>query len=182
MQYASLAGVIKDVSAETQKKRIAGFIATEWNRMVGAVRAWISDTAERDAEDVVQDVFERMFEKADLSEPIADLSAYVYRSLRNRVIDLYRRKRPAAADLEENLTDLRFGATGELDRDEAREELFDAIDELPAAQREVLVATELEGRSFKELSEEWHTPLGTLLARKHRAIRSLRESLTGGME
>ena len=64
------------VSAETQKARIAGFIATEWHRLVGSVRGWIADTADRDAEDVVQDVLERMFEKADVSEPIADLSAY----------------------------------------------------------------------------------------------------------
>ena len=69
-----------------------------------------------------------------------------------------------------------------MDREEARETLFEAIDELPPAQREVLVATELEGRSFKELAEEWETPIGTLLARKHRAIRALKETLSGGIE
>jgi RNA polymerase sigma factor (sigma-70 family) len=168
------------VSAETQKKRIAGFIATEWTRLVGFVRAWIADSAERDAEDVVQDVIETLFEKADVTAPIADLSAYLYRSLRNRVIDLYRRPR-RAAELPEELSDLRYEASDELDREETREELFAAIDELPPAQREVLVATELEGRSFKELAAEWDTPIGTLLARKHRAIRALRETLTGGI-
>jgi RNA polymerase sigma factor (sigma-70 family) len=59
--------------------------------------------------------------------------------------------------------------------------MFDAIEDLPEAQREVLVATELEGRSFKELADEWNIPIGTLLARKHRAIRALRETLTGGV-
>ncbi len=78
------------MSAETQKKRIASLIATEWTRLVGYVRAWIADTAERDAEDVVQDVIERLFEKADVTEPVADLTAYLYRSLRNKVIDLYK--------------------------------------------------------------------------------------------
>ena len=68
-----------------------------------------------------------------------------------------------------------------LDREEASEAMFEAIEDLPEAQREVLVATELEGRSFKELAEEWNIPLGTLLARKHRAIRALRETLTGGV-
>ncbi len=163
------------MSAETQKKRIAGFIATEWNRLVGYVRAWIADTAERDAEDIVQDVVERLIEKAD--SPIVDLSAYLYRSLRNRVIDLYRRPK-RTAEMPEELADLRYDAFEDLDREEAREELFAAIDELPPAQREVLVATELEGRSFKELAEEWKTPIGTLLARKHRAVRALRETLT----
>jgi RNA polymerase sigma factor (sigma-70 family) len=168
------------VSAETQHKRIAGFVATEWNRLVGYVRAWIADTADRDAEDVVQDVIERLFERADVTEPVADLSAYLYRSLRNKVIDLYRKPK-RSAELPEDLSDIRFEASGEMDREEAREALFEAIDDLPPAQREVLVATELEGRSFKELAEEWETPMGTLLARKHRAIRALRETLSGGI-
>ena len=168
------------MSAETQKKRIAGFIATEWTRLVGFVRAWIADSAEWDAEDVVQDVIENLFEKADVTAPIADLSAYLYRSLRNRVIDLYRKPK-RAAELPVELSDLRYEASDELDLEETREELFAAIDELPPAQREVLVATELEGRSFKELAADWNTPIGTLLARKHRAVRALRETLTGGM-
>ncbi|HTP59599.1 MAG TPA: RNA polymerase sigma factor [Spirochaetia bacterium] len=156
-------------------------IATEWTRLVGYVRAWISDTAERDAEDVVQDVIERLFERADVTEPVADLTAYLYRSLRNKVIDLYRKPK-RAVELPEDLSDIRFEASAEMDREEARETLFEAIDELPPAQREVLVATELEGRSFKELAEEWETPIGTLLARKHRAIRALKETLSGGIE
>lgn len=169
------------MSAETQKKRIASFIATEWARLVGYVRAWIADAADRDAEDVVQDVIERLFERADVTEPVADLSAYLYRALRNKVIDLYRKPK-RSAELPEDLSDVRFEASEEMDREEAREVLFEAIDELPPAQREVLVATELEGRSFKELAEEWETPIGTLLARKHRAIRALKETLSGGIE
>lgn len=180
MQYAGRKRVSITVSAETQKKRIAGFIATEWHRLVGYVRAWVADTAERDAEDVVQDVLESMFEKADVSEPIADLSAYLYRSLRNRVIDLYRRPK-RTAELSEEIADLRFDVEDSLDQEEAREAMFEAIEELPEAQREVLVATELQGRSFRELAAEWDVPIGTLLARKHRAIRALRETLTGGI-
>lgn len=168
------------MSAETQKKRIAGFIATEWSRLVGYVRAWISDAADRDAEDVVQDVIEHMFEKADVSEPIADLSAYLYRSLRNRIIDLYRKPK-RETELADEVADLRTDFEEALDREEASEAMFEAIEDLPEAQREVLVATELEGRSFKELAEEWNIPIGTLLARKHRAIRALRETLTGGV-
>jgi RNA polymerase sigma factor (sigma-70 family) len=139
------------VSAETQKKRIATFIASEWHRLVGFVRAWI-----------------------------ADLSAYLYRSLRNRVIDLYRAKRPSMAELAEEASDSRYDVGEELDQAEARETMFSAINALPDAQREVLVATEMEGRSYRDLAAEWDTPIGTLLARKHRAIRSLRKTLTGG--
>ena len=169
------------MSAETQKKRIAGFIATEWHRLVGYVRAWIDDSADRDAEDVVQDVIESLFERADITAPIADLSAYLYRSLRNRIVDLYR-KAKRTAELPEDLADPRYAIAEELEQEEDRLALEAAIEELPAAQRDVLVATEWEGRSFKELAEEWNTPIGTLLARKHRAVKSLRESLTGGVE
>ncbi len=168
------------MSAETQKRRLAGLIATEWHRLVAYVRGWIADTAERDAEDVVQDVLEGMFERADATEPIADLSAYLYRSLRNRVIDLYRRPK-RTAELTDEPADLRFEVGEALEREEETRSLFEAIEDLPDAQREVLVATELEGRSFKELAEKWNVPIGTLLARKHRAVRALREALTGGI-
>ena len=170
------------MSAETQKKRIAGFIATEWNRLVGYVRTWISDTAERDAEDVVEDVLEHFLEQADAAAEIVDIPAYFYRSLRNRVIDLYRRKRAPTVDLAAEISDTRFEASEDFARTESQEELMDAIEELPEAQREVLVATELEGRTFRELAEEWEVPIGTLLARKHRAMLALRETLTGGTE
>jgi RNA polymerase sigma factor (sigma-70 family) len=170
------------VSAEAQKKRIADLIAKEWNRFVGYVRSRIDDSAERDAEDVVQDVVERMFERDDLADPIVDLTGYIFRSLRNRVVDLYRRKRAPSEELAGEIADIRYEAEVTMGREDAEEALADAIEELPAAQRDVLVATELEGRSFRELAEEWQTPIGTLLARKHRAVRALRESLTGGDE
>jgi len=169
------------VSAETQKKRIASLLATEWHRLVGYVRALIDDSADRDAEDVVQDVIENLYERADVTAPIADLSAYLYRSLRNRIVDLYR-KRKRNVELPEDMADPRYAVEEDLEREEERQALLDAIDELPEAQREVLVATELEGRSFKELAAEWETPIGTLLARKHRAMAAVRETLTGGDE
>jgi RNA polymerase sigma factor (sigma-70 family) len=170
------------VSAEAQKKRIAELIANEWSRLVGYARAWIADTAERDAEDVVQDVIERMFERSDTAESIVDISAYLYRALRNRVIDLYRRRRPPAAELDAEIADTRYEATEAVERQETFKELFDAMESLPEAQRAVLAATELEGRSYEELAEEWETPIGTLLARKHRAIRALRKTLAGGAQ
>ena len=143
---------------------------------MGYVRAWIDDSADRDAEDVVQDVIERLFERADVTVPIADVSAYLYRSLRNRIVDLYRKPK-RNVELPEDLSDPRFAIEDDLEREEERLALLEAIEELPAAQRDVLVATELEGRSFKELAAEWRTPIGTLLARKHRAMNAVRESL-----
>ena len=170
------------MSAEAQKKRIAELVAKEWNRFVGYVRSRIDDSAERDAEDVVQDVVERMFERDDEDDPIVDLTGYIFRSLRNRVVDLYRRRRAPSEELSGEIADIRYEAEATMGREDAEEALAVAIEELPRAQRDVLVATELEGRTFRELAEQWQTPIGTLLARKHRAVQRLRESLTGGEE
>jgi RNA polymerase sigma factor (sigma-70 family) len=169
------------VSAEAQKKRIGKFLAVEWNRLVGFVRARIADSAEADAEDIVQEVVTGIFERADVTSPIVDLAAYIYRSLANRVVDSLRARRPSAP-LEDALPDARYEASGQAERREARERLFAAIDRLPEAQRAVLIATELEGAGYRELSERWDEPIGTLLARKHRALRSLRKTLEGGVK
>jgi RNA polymerase sigma factor (sigma-70 family) len=165
------------VSAEQHHSSLSRFLATEWRHLVHSVRSWLADTAERDAEDVVQDVVVRLLETTGLGEPIRDLSAYVYRALRNRVVDLYRRRRPVPSGLPlpEELPDARAGSPGA--EEELRQGLFAAIDRLPEAQRAVFLATELEGASFRELAEKWGVPIGTLLARKHRAVKALRAAL-----
>ena len=165
------------MSAELHRQRLSQFLTAEWRRLVRSVRSWLADAADRDAEDVVQDVAVRLLESAELAEPIRDLSAYVYRALRNRVVDLYRRRRLASAGqpLPEELPDTRATVPGA--GEELRQGLFAAIDRLPEAQRAVFLASELEGSSFRELSEKWGVPIGTLLARKHRAVKALRASL-----
>jgi RNA polymerase sigma factor (sigma-70 family) len=167
------------VSAEHPHSRLSRFLAVEWRRLVGLVRSWLADTAEREAEDVVQEVVLRLLEATELAGPletVRDLSAYVYRALRNRVVDLYRRRRQAGGQpLPEQLPDPRAEAPGA--GEELRRDLFAAIDRLPEAQRAVFLATELEGSSYRELSEKWGVPLGTLLARKHRAVKALRATL-----
>jgi RNA polymerase sigma-70 factor (ECF subfamily) len=120
-----------------------------------------------------------LFERTDISAPIVELSAYIYRSLRNRIIDAFRSP-SRSGPLGAVLADSRYEASGEAERAEIRQKLFSAIDSLLPAQREVLVATEREGRSYRELSDEWDIPMGTLLARKHRAIRVLRKALERG--
>lgn len=169
------------MSAELKASGLAEFFAGEWRSLVRAVRSWLSDASECDAEDVVQDVAASLFESADLTAPIRDLSAYVYRALRNRVVDLYRSRRLEAAHdpaiLAETLLDERGAAGPSLERREVRERLFEAIDRLPAEQRAVFLATELEGFKYRELARQWHVPVGTLLARKHRAVEALRAAL-----
>jgi len=162
------------------RNRLAAFLAAEWRRLVRSVRCWLADTAERDAEDVVQDVALRLLEAGgpgETLEPSRDLSAYVYRALRNRVVDLYRRRGSAAGLLERLPAELPDERSAMPEPPQLRERLFAAIDRLPEPQRAVFLATELEGSTFRELSQKWGVPLGTLLARKHRAVKALRACL-----
>jgi RNA polymerase sigma factor (sigma-70 family) len=176
------------VSAEREhRQRVADFITREWDRLVAAVRSWIADEADRDAEDIVQDVLAGLFERPDVTAPIRDLSAYVWQSLRNRVVDRFRSRRAsvsldAAGDdgggpLAEAIADERSDVGGLADRRDLGERIDAAIAGLSDPERDVFLATELEGRKFRELAEAWDIPIGTLLARKHRAVVRLRAAL-----
>lgn len=170
---------------EEKRNRIADFFRTERNRMVGYVRRLIDDAADRDGEDVVQDVLLNLFAMPDITLPVENLSAYIYRALHNRIIDLLRKRRgdlslddedsPSLAGL---LRDLRYDAASELEKTEIRGELFQALDSLSEEEEALVLMTEFEGRTFREIAEEWEAPMGTLLSKKSRAMKKLRESLS----
>jgi RNA polymerase sigma factor (sigma-70 family) len=167
---------------------ITTFFSTERERLVAYVRRLIDDAADRDGEDIVQDVVLAILSRPDFLVPIEALSSYVYQSLRNRVIDYFRR--PAAMlsldqegedENDYSLTDLFAHSENDVESEVARSELrrriTEAIEELPEDQRAIVTETELNGRRFADLSEEWGVPIGTLLARKSRAMARVRESL-----
>jgi len=174
------------MNADVQRGQAADFLSRERGRLVGVVRRWLRDAAE--AEDIVQDVALNIFDQADFTVPVANLSAYIYQALRNRMVDFFRRRR------KHRSLDEPTGGNGSLtlammlqdmSRDTAREaekrillrQVYRAIDRLNPEDRAVLVATELEGRPFRELAEEWDVPLGTLLARKARALGKIRRAI-----
>lgn len=158
--------------------KLTELFKTEYGRMVRFVRSQIDDAAERDAEDVVQDVMLNLFERADFIAPVENLTGYVYQSLRNRIIDLLRKRRKMDS-LPDVIRDVRQDTLGEVEKTEILERIFQALEFLDENSRALIVATELEGFTFQELSEKWNVPLGTLLARKSRAMKKLREKLTG---
>ncbi len=176
------------MSKQPVKATIAEFMTSERSRLVRYVRRLIDDSAERDGEDIVQDVALNLFSRADVLMPIETLSSYVYQSLRNRVIDYLRRRKNVvsldesiddegepslAPQLSETLLDVEERAT----RFELRSKIYEAIESLPDEQKAVIIETEVNGRSFRDLSDEWGIPMGTLLARKSRALLKIRESL-----
>jgi len=158
--------------------RLADFLRQEREVLVGYVRRRIDDAADHEAEDIVQDVVVHLFDRADPSIPIQNLAAYIYRALRNRIVDYFRKRREilvlSEADVESGQN-----PASEIEREEMLDDVFAAMEELSAGEKAVILATEMEGRTFKELAEEWGIPLGTLLARKSRALAKIRKQLTG---
>jgi len=167
---------------------LRSYLVTERARFVAYGRSMLRETAELDAEDIVQDVLLRLIERADPAPPLDQLAGYIYRSLKNRLIDVLRtRKRDVSLDQElhpdgprliDVLATLHPDPLGELKRIETQHRLFEALERLGELERQVVVAHELEGVPFKVLAQRLNTPINTLLSRKARAIKKLRWLLT----
>ena len=166
-----------EYKSEKRMNRVADFFRTEHKKLVSYVRGRIDDAADRDAEDIVQDVMLNLFDKADISIPIENLAAYIYQSLRNRVVDLFR-KRKEVGSLEKAVKDSGHDPGEIFENKQLQDMVFEALGSLNEGERDLLMATEFDDRSFRELSEEWGVPLGTLLARKSRALKKMKRKLT----
>ncbi len=171
-----------------QDQRISETIDREKTRLRNFIRKRVADQG--DAEDILQEVFYELVETYRLMKPIEQVGAWLFRVARNRITDLFRKKRPEllmnepaatedgeALTLEELLPSPDAGPEAIYARTVLLDELEDALEELPAEQREVFLAHEIEGRSFKELAVETGLSVNTLLSRKHYAVLHLRERL-----
>jgi RNA polymerase sigma factor (sigma-70 family) len=164
-------------------KRIAEAVTRERGRLRNFIRRRVPDPGE--AEDLLQEVFFEFVEAYRLPEPIEQVGAWLFRVARNRIIDRFRKKKeepyPETADgeswLEEVLPSAKDGPEAVYARSVLVEEILAAVGELPHEQREVFIAHELDGRSFKELSAESGVGVNTLLARKRYAVLHLRTRL-----
>jgi RNA polymerase sigma factor (sigma-70 family) len=171
-----------------QDERISAVVAREQSRLGSFIRRRVPDP--RDAEDILQEVFYELVEANRLLMPIERVTGWLFRVARNRITDLFRKKKPEsfsdAAVADENEEMLRLedllpspdaGPEALYARGVLMDELEQAIDELPEEQHDVFVAHELEGRSFKEISAETGVGVNTLLSRKRYAVLHLRERL-----
>jgi RNA polymerase sigma factor (sigma-70 family) len=173
----------------TQPKRpISDIFAEEGTRLRNFIRRRVPDPS--DAEDIVQEVFYELVEANHLLMPIEHVTGWLFRVARNRITDLFRKKKPesfsdAAVETEDGelprIEDLLPSADAGPDALYARNLLLDelelALDELPEEQRDAFVAHELEGRSFKEMAAATGISVNTLLSRKRYAVLHLRERL-----
>jgi RNA polymerase sigma factor (sigma-70 family) len=167
--------------AREQDKWILETVREQRARLQNFIRNRVPD--QRDAEDILQEVLYELVEAYRLTNPIEHIGAWLFQVARHRIADLFRKKRPEAMSdttaeaLEDFLPSPEAGPEAVYARTVLLEELDDALDELPEEQREVFVAHELEGRSFKELAAETGLSVNTLLSRKRYAVLHLRERL-----
>jgi RNA polymerase sigma factor (sigma-70 family) len=171
-----------------QDQQISEAISREQSRLRNFIRKRVADQG--DAEDILQDVFYELVELYRLMKPVEQVTAWMFRVARNRITDLFRKKKreglrnePAVTEdgevrwLEELLPSPDAGPEAAYARSVLAEELDDALDELPDEQREVFIAHELMGYSFKELAAQSGIGVNTLLSRKHYAVLHLRQRL-----
>lgn len=164
------------------------FVARERQRFVAYVRSLAAETAELDAEDVVHDVLVKIVERKETALSVDNLVAYVYRSLKNRVIDLARTRKPTVsldAEMGESsgtfadvLEDAAPGVLETLQSIEGRRALFEGLERLSDIERRVIVAHEFEGVPFKVLARDLGIPQNTLLSHKARGLAKLGRYLT----
>lgn len=169
------------------KQQIGEIFVREKSRFLAFVRRHLLNLSEMDADDILSEVTYNLLRRADVIGEVENLSAYVYRSLSNRITDHQRQSIPQVAAVEvadpsdptQPLLppDSRPRPDQDLENAELRERLFQAINSLAPQEREIWVATEIDGRSFRELAEDYDEPIGTLLSRKSRATEKLRQML-----
>jgi RNA polymerase sigma factor (sigma-70 family) len=177
-----------ELMAIEQDQRISDVVKREQSRLRNFIRRRVPDP--RDAEDILQDVFYELVEANRLLMPIEHVTGWLFRVARNRITDLFRKKKPesfsdsAVADEDDDVLQIEdllpspdAGPEALYLRNLLLDALELAVDELPEEQRKVFVAHELEGRSFKEMAAETGVGVNTLLSRKRYAVLHLRERL-----
>jgi RNA polymerase sigma factor (sigma-70 family) len=166
--------------------RIAEAAEGQRGRLLAFIRRRVSSDTQ--AEDILQDVFYQLLTSYSVTEPLEQMTGWLFTVARNKIIDWYRRRRPANRSLDEALEGTPVtlaevlpsaveGTDAGYDREVIAEELADALDELPEKQREVFIMHEIEGRSFNEIRGITGEPLNTLLSRKRYAVQYLRRRL-----
>jgi RNA polymerase sigma factor (sigma-70 family) len=172
-----------------QDQRISEAFGRDRARLRNFIRRRVAD--ENDVEDILQDTFYELVEAYRMMKPVQQVSAWLFQVARNRITDLFRKKRPEPLTngpvafeedgesllLEDLLPSPDAGPEEAYARNVLLEELDAALEELPEEQREVFIAHELEGYSFKELAAATGLSVNTLLSRKHYAVVHLRQRL-----
>ncbi len=168
-----------EMSIPDRDRRVTETVAREERRLRNFIRKWVRD--EEDVKDIAQDVFHELLEAERLFESVEHVGAWLLRVARNQIIDRFRKKKtePMPEGIEDLLPSPDAGPDALYARNVLLDEVDAALDELPDEQREVFLAHELEGLSFKEISARSGVGINTLLSRKRYAVLHLRKRLRG---
>lgn len=159
------------------KKKLESFFNDEYHSMRAYVNSRIRATTDRDAEDIIQDVAVKLFSGPGGS-PINNVAGFVYRSIRNKIIDVMRKSKQTTTSEHEIGTTLlelssRYYEADNAYSEQMKNELEHALSNLKAPCRDIIVAIDIEGYTYKEISKETGIPEGTLMSRRHRALSQL---------
>jgi len=164
-------------------QRLEKVYRNERKSLLGFIRSRTGSLEE--AEDLLQDVFFQAIRSASVTEPIENVIGWLYTIARNKIIDRYRRRKTTVSlqqeredtTLEELLADSGIDIEKEVIRRAVMDALIEALEELPPEQRDAFIQQAMEGKTFREISEESGVPLNTLIARKRYAVQFLRKRL-----
>jgi RNA polymerase sigma factor (sigma-70 family) len=175
------------MKVEKENKGLRAFVSSEYRNLVLFVRKYLNEKYyDVSAEDVVQDVAVNLFSKLDIDEQLENVAGYVYRSIRNKIRDFQKKTKREISfekytneDDEDNFSqqipEVADTFLNEIDDKKFYNSLNEALSKLSPNQQMVFVATEIDGYTFEELSDELEIPIGTLLSWKHRGVKKLKE-------
>jgi len=171
-----------------ERSRLLTFFDAEGDKLLRYVHARVRRISNMDAEDIVSEVMLSLLGRMDTGGPVENIAAYAYRSIRNKIADYGRAEgrtvpldgfaeEDEAFSLMDMLADHSQDIPARVERKELLRVLAKCMDRLDGKQRAVLIATEMQGKSFRELSRAWCEPVGTLLSRKSRAVKALQDMM-----
>ena len=176
------------MTSETENyNKLAAFFGKEYHALKAYVRSSIKASTSRDAEDIIQDVALKLFAGADRYAPINNVAGFVYHTVKNKIIDLMRTNKNRNKT-ENDMTKLPVNAEMVLETsediysDQLQDDLKNHIMNLKPEYRDIIIAIDFEGYSYREVSEETGIPEGTLMSRRHRAISLLYKTLQNNIE
>ncbi len=170
-------------SESENNKKLKEFFGKEYHSLKAYVNSKIRDSVNRDAEDIIQDVALKLFSGADRYSPINNVAGFVYHSIKNKIIDIMRTNKQVISPQDENeaklieFTEILYDRSDNSYSEQMKDELKKTILSLKPDYRDIIIAIDFEGYTYKEISLETGIPEGTLMSRRHRAISLLYKKL-----
>ncbi|WP_298533371.1 RNA polymerase sigma factor [uncultured Algibacter sp.] len=171
-------------SKSDNNKKLKDFFDKEYYSLKGYVGSKLKESINRDAEDIIQDVALKLFTGADRYSPINNVAGFVYHALKNKIIDVMRvsKKQPISHENQNEIKLTEFAQLVHSNSDDdyteqMKMELKKAIINLKPDYKDIIIAIDFEGYTYKEIAFETGIPVGTLMSRRHRAISQLFKKL-----